>query len=401
MQKVFLINFNSYERDALKMGKIINISGNKDQKADTDSKPKRDNGFKKTILTELFISLICFIAGIIYNKVTGYDSLSKEITDLDVKLENRIEILDTSINSNLNELDTNIKTINENNNKQDNDIKELRGYVFDLLGIIDPIRPTSTGVKVLSITYSEELNEYYLSEKPSWNSNTIIAKGLETGTEYTASDLANKKILLPYKDGINDIVFYGQFDENNQWDDTCIINVYNNGFLKLIMEASYKNGELLKYRQVLSGTLSNGEDVWIVSEREHHTEYNYGNSWNYKREENYQIKFDFDEIIATDVLDIDTFVLNIKTDLVSFYHGNTSNGLYNDNTGLAYLVKYANDGTVKTIYSGNFVDGQFEDTTSNAWYITRDINTDYMYFKGNFLGGNPQTSEKIVYLKIT
>lgn len=42
------------------------------------------------------------------------------------------------------------------------------------------------------------------------------------------------------------------------------------------------------------------------------------------------------------------------------------------------------DGTVKTLYQGNFVDGKFNDHTGNAWYIVKEKDTKYMYAKGNF-----------------
>ena len=36
------------------------------------------------------------------------------------------------------------------------------------------------------------------------------------------------------------------------------------------------------------------------------------------------------------------------------------------------------------MYRGYFKNGKFEDFTGNAWYIVKDINTDYMYYKGFF-----------------
>lgn len=53
------------------------------------------------------------------------------------------------------------------------------------------------------------------------------------------------------------------------------------------------------------------------------------------------------------------------------------------------MIKYFENGAIRTFYSGNFKNGNFEDTTGNAWYITRDVHTPYMYYKGNFEMGHP------------
>ena len=76
--------------------------------------------------------------------------------------------------------------------------------------------------------------------------------------------------------------------------------------------------------------------------------------------------------------------------LEGYYAGETSDGLYNDTTGNAYLVKYFENGLTKTIYKGNFVDGQFNDETGKAWYIVKEEDTEYMYYKGIFHNGSPE-----------
>ena len=92
---------------------------------------------------------------------------------------------------------------------------------------------------------------------------------------------------------------------------------------------------------------------------------------------------------------VEDFRNNLTAVSEGFYCGNTSNNYYNDETGNAYIIKYAKDGTVRTLYVGNFIDGAFNDLTGNAWYIVRDeeLNTGYMYCKGKFenndIVGNP------------
>ena len=59
--------------------------------------------------------------------------------------------------------------------------------------------------------------------------------------------------------------------------------------------------------------------------------------------------------------------------------------VYNDTSGNAYEVIYYSDGTVKTLYNGQFVDGTFNDSTGNAWDISYSEKEGvYIYNKGIF-----------------
>ena len=49
------------------------------------------------------------------------------------------------------------------------------------------------------------------------------------------------------------------------------------------MDAEYDDGKLVTYQQVLAETLQTGQDVWVVTEREHRADINYGETWNYDR----------------------------------------------------------------------------------------------------------------------
>lgn len=50
------------------------------------------------------------------------------------------------------------------------------------------------------------------------------------------------------------------------------------------------------------------------------------------------------------------------------------------------MVKFFEDGTVRTLYVGNFKNGMFNDYTGNAWIISK-VDNDYFYYKGNFDNG--------------
>ena len=73
--------------------------------------------------------------------------------------------------------------------------------------------------------------------------------------------------------------------------------------------------------------------------------------------------------------------------LHAIYYGDTSKGYFNDDTGDACMVYFSEDKTVRLLYVGNFKNGTFEDDTGNAWYIVKNENTSYMYYKGCFMNG--------------
>lgn len=71
--------------------------------------------------------------------------------------------------------------------------------------------------------------------------------------------------------------------------------------------------------------------------------------------------------------------------MLKYYSGTTSKEVYNDTSGNAYEVIYYSDGTVKTLYNGQFVDGTFNDSTGNAWDISYSEKEGvYIYNKGIF-----------------
>ncbi len=167
------------------------------------------------------------------------------------------------------------------------------------------------------------------------------------------------------------------------------------------MDAEYDDGKLVTYQQVLAETLQTGQDVWVVTEREHRADLNYGETWNYDRIEDYAKQFGLAQVQMQDVVSAEDFIAEIDTLVDSYYRGNTSNGIYNDNTGEAYLVRYNEDGTVKVLYKGCFSDGKFDDSTGKAWELVFDSSNginQYFYYKGIFRKGNRADSKKIDYV---
>lgn len=237
----------------------------------------------------------------------------------------------------------------------------------------------------------------YAAAAPSWENSDVIAIDSETGQEYTAEELTDQKILLSYKTDNKEYYFYGQYNENNQWDGNCITNVYEGNNLISIMDAEYQNGEVKEYRQAIRISVSSGE-VWAISDRENKIDnitkqlYTTGETWNYFYNNCEYIKaFDIDNVSNKDIIIVSDFKDYIieRTSLEGYYKGRTSDGLYNDETGTAYMVRYFKDGTIRLLYVGNFIDGFPYDISNNAWSIAySDDGGYYVHNTQGFKKGN-------------
>ena len=313
----------------------------------------------------------------------------------DLNIQFKFESIDDEIND-ISE------DITDTNDKIDKVEENLNKNIDKLVSRIDNFFISSSYMKLnpsqnISFTHEKVTNEYKLAQ-PTWTTMDIVAIDPVNNREYRAKDLANISLLLPYTENGQEVYFYGQYNDNNQWDDNCIINVYENDELVLIMDAIYEDGKLLEYKQVLPYTTGKGKKAWIVSDRKAMEDYNSGDSWSFLRTKSFTKNFTLDNVVAGNIITVDNFKDSLNETLEGFYHGNTSNGLYNDDTGNAYQVKYFEDGTVSMVYKGRFKDGYPDDLTGNAWYIVKDINTDYMYYKGTFANGKPLNDSKSTFI---
>lgn len=229
-----------------------------------------------------------------------------------------------------------------------------------------------------------------------WSDSEVIAT--DGNEKYTAEELSQKKLLLSYIQNEQEVYFYGQYSKNNKWDGDCIINIYYNNNLIFATEASYNDGILEKYQQLYTFTTTAHEEVWCISKREYTENGNTGNSWNYFKDQDIIKKFNLDNVEQSNIYSVEELKKIIRDEYQSpieaFYHGTTLNGKYNDNnenkseTERSYLVKFSkDDSTVRMLYVGNFVNGELQDYTGDAWYIVRNdkkIGSEYMWYKGNF-----------------
>ena len=342
-----------------------------------------------TIITagiSVFISVEFIIPGDISevnSRVNGLENNLKKVSDgmtnslegIKNEIKEKNDSLEEIIKNNKDELKEDIKEAKKDI-REENDA--FKAGINTKLGIIS-IKATTFSVSKLNYSTTDLESGY--SSGPLLKANGIVGSDSKTGKKYKTKNLINKKILVPYTENGQEVYFLGQYNENYHWDGNCTINVYKKNKLVLITNANYDDGELKNYRQVLEGT----NNTWIVSNRKSHKKYNSGESWSYYKDKSIKKKFTIKSAIPSDIIGVDDFKTKYAKKIEGYYNGRTSNGKYNDRTGKAYLVKYFENSTyVRTLYRGYFKNGKFEDFTGNAWYIVKDINTDYMYYKGFF-----------------
>lgn len=332
-----------------------------------------------------FVSVKCFMAK--YD--AKYESFESEFDSYVSETKENEKSRDEKIDDIYKNTETMIQRLENHDNRIsniENRISNIEGIFFTKDALkVDPTGNIITGISVQKI---EKYNEYRLSS-PVWDNNEIIAIDSNTKEKYKASDLINTNILVPYEQDGNNVLFYGKYNELNHWDGNCIINVYRNDNLILVMDAVYEDGTLKNYDQVIPYNTKSGKTAWIVSQRSCIGSDNFGKSWSYIRNDEYKKTFTDETVNNYDVITAERFKVSIGNRLEGFYQGITSDGNYNDNTGNAYLIKYNDDGTVRTLYKGGFYKGQFSDSSGDAWYITKGEDTNYMYYKGNFKYGGP------------
>lgn len=246
-------------------------------------------------------------------------------------------------------------------------------------------RPTVFFASAITSTY-DGVDAPYSSESPQISAMSyVVYSASNPEREYTAAEVAEQPLLLPYTENGNEVYFYGQLDSAGNWDGRCIVNIYDGNVLQLITDAMYDGGTLLSCKQAFPDTVTSGEDVWVISERKVEDGFSTGETYRYFRSDDYTKSFSLDNVEPDDILNVDEFSAQITSTLEGYYCGEISDGQYNDDSGDAYFVKFFQDGTVRTLYVGNFKDGQFNDQTGTAWMIGKlEIGASYSFYQGPF-----------------
>lgn len=215
-------------------------------------------------------------------------------------------------------------------------------------------------------------------------------------TDTAMEELRNQRVLMVYEWAGAEYYFLGQFDDNGQWNGDCILNVYMDGILRVITEGRFDSGIMVSRLQVYN----QNSGSWVLSDRKVEEDGSLsGESWSYPYL-SYPQGFESEKVTEQDIKTYGDFERWLKEEGLiynKYYSGNVSysdsvSGItYNDNTGKAYYAIYFDNGKIRTLYVGRFRDGEFEDDTGEAFWISKKTieQTVYVYFKGRFAAGNP------------
>lgn len=353
-----------------------------------------------TIFSGLMIAIFCFCAKYIYefNFSKEYiNQIPQLITDVGTVIDNTNDLKDAIeepegyINKKFDKIEDRLAGL-------DSSVAVLKQAQEDYEKILpyarSPYEFFPNAFSSFGVTY-EKSEDIYSLNVPTWESTEIIACDRHTMQEYSAKDLEGELLLVPYFEDGQEIYFKGRYNNNNLWEGNCLINAYKNNKLSLIMDAYYENGVLKEYKQVMPFTTAQGEEVWAISDRKNNGSFNSGVTWTYRKTNEYLKEFDMETVTYGDVKSVEDFKKSITLSLEGFYHGNTSDGKFNDETGEAYLVKYFPDGTVRTLYSGRFKNGMPNDNSGQAWCISKNAEDDEYYFRNDiYINGDPQHKNK-------
>lgn len=359
----------------------------------TGSNGTRTNLNKGRIVEDVLIAVLGAIV------VLSYTSLNESVGDLQSSV-NGIQKDLVAVQKDVEYLKENVGSLNE-------DVKLLQNSVSSLEVRYDYLDNKMAGgsqnsenarliaaggpfINAIAGSIKSDKTIIHAAQTLLWNDNSeVIATSLDNSIEYTVNDLKNEKVIFTYMEDGEQVVFCGQYSENNRWDGNCIINRYRDGKLTFIMDAEYNDGTLLRYKYVFTDKDKNGIDRWYVADWKVEGEIISGSTTSYKNLKDDTPEISGNEITYKDMITVNSFCKEIESPVMGYYNGRFADGEYNDITGNAYLVELDEEGYVKYFYNGNIINGKEDDHTGNAWFIGWGYNNkDYYYYKGNFTDGN-------------
>ncbi len=345
---------------------------------------KKKGGLSTTPDISKLVGLVAGILTILGCLVGVVRYINTLRNDIDY-LTDKIDAQNTQIGSLESSFREEIQQVSQDMDSFSDDMSSVKEIITALSVKVFDYRPTVFFASAITSTY-DGVDAPYSSESPQISAMSyVVYSASNPEREYTAAEVAEQPLLLPYTENGNEVYFYGQLDSAGNWDGRCIVNIYDGNVLQLITDAMYDGGTLLSCKQAFPDTVTSGEDVWVISERKVEDGFSTGETYRYFRSDDYTKSFSLDNVEPDDILNVDEFSAQITSTLEGYYCGEISDGQYNDDSGDAYFVKFFEDGTVRTLYVGNFKDGQFNDQTGTAWMIGKlEIGASYSFYQGPF-----------------
>lgn len=344
-----------------------------------NNNPSRSDRIKEFInTTGGFLAFIAIIGAAIFYVVATLTNHGNQIEHLDEKIE---------------QLEEDYNKINE---QTQNSAKLAEKDHEILLNLSASVKNEVVyNVEFLNDDFARTItvnDEEFLS-KLDLQDSYIVAKDWNGDTTYTVSDFYNVPIITSYNEGDNEVYFYGRYNENGNWNGTCILNVYKGNNLVSIFEGVYQNGALYRYRRAAD----EGDGTWVITDRINQGEYTIGETYTCSKTSDYVKEFTKENVKEKQITSVENFWASRNEKILSYYNGRTAKGYYNDDTGDAYLVKYDDTGNVRYLYKGIMKDGHGNDNRKNAdsWaFIWGDANDGYHYHEGKFENSHPRKTAK-------
>lgn len=336
-----------------------------------------------TVASEILVATVCSIGTAIIIQA-GLPAKIENMSNIaDLRYQNLTESID-DLKSGFNDHKADFQRESDYLRAEISSLDQGLNDVYGQLLLSTSLRATPAMINALHQDLAVRNDIKNSSTPTGLVATSLVAYNVVSQEELSVEQVADQRLLLPYMDGTKEVYFYGQLSATGAWDGKCIINIYEDGKLEFIKEALYDNGNLLAGRQIFAYEFKPGVDVWAISNRINSGDYSEGETWIYRWEKDYLQTFTMEDVSAKDIVDVNTFRAGLSPNPYAYYYGNTSDGYFNDTTGNAYMVHFLNNGTVRLLYVGDFKDGHFNDATGNAWYIVKEEDTDYMYYKGYF-----------------
>ncbi|MCL1884756.1 MAG: hypothetical protein FWF81_13515 [Defluviitaleaceae bacterium] len=408
---------------ANKKGGLFMPKKDKDKSKSKENKftPKTTISLSMKIFFGAVITVLVTVAGAwrftwnqfssqVYNLDTRFSSqvsdLNTRITTLDERLSGDIASLDIRLSRDISNLDTRLSGEIGELRESVNGLRGDIGIILGAMGLasIPPLQLTSAPVLQENLVLGAHMVLFSID---CLDEQGVIIGSDCDGNELVISDLASKRFYTSFQtDTGEEVWFLGGLDENLNWHGDILYNRKNSNGELTILELQYTNGSRTGVYSHLSRTFASDISRYVYRLQTNHTNNEHG----YESITDY-LDFDIPDESSQNLNEGFPVRINeTKTEnLIRYSRGQISNGLLNDNTGDAVIVRFfENTLEIRYLYSGRFENGRPHDTIvegvnnsiNSAFRISwRDDNEGYTFYKGAFnADGNPAIQYAYTYL---
>jgi hypothetical protein len=301
----------------------------------------------------------------------------------------------TGVKESINELEEEMREANKATTEE---IYKFNGQLNRLSARVDDILVLyPSGSNVITIEENDVVPTGAAYGVPEIKADESIGVDVN-GKEYRPNELVGKTVLLAYTEDEYEVFFYGQINDSYHWDGYCVTNAYysNDGELFGICESNFDDGKRLDYISLYR----NGKSTeYTYASRVLYNGKNEGETIIYNIDSVGTRVFSYDNIRATDIIYVNSFLRDITGKrIVKYYNGTTINNKYDDETGESYSIEFDENEEVIRVYHGNHKNGNWEDSSKRSYVIKYDFDANRYYIKHGPFSNNKSNQDKPEYL---